>query len=142
MSPTSAKAKAYISLVVALGLTVLMLGLARWECPAPGRYLSYLIISTLASGLKVSLPGIMGTMSMNFLFILIGIVELSLPEVLLMGCAGTVVQCIWKAKSRVKPVQVLFSACNLSIAVFASYFVYHSFQKAGLELRLDRKSVV
>ena len=37
----------------------------------------------------MQLPGIDGTMSVNFLFILLGVMELSLPETLVIGCTAT-----------------------------------------------------
>ena len=44
------------------------------------QFICYLLIAMLASRLKVNLPGITGTMSVNFLFILLGILELSFAE--------------------------------------------------------------
>src|SRR5256884_4083580 len=49
-------------------------------------------LALLASGMKVSLPGVHGTMSVIFLFILIGVRELTLAQTLLMGVLGTVIQ--------------------------------------------------
>ena len=46
------------------------------------KFACYLVAALLASSLKVSLPGIEGTLSVNFLFTLLGILELSLPETL------------------------------------------------------------
>ena len=50
--------------------------------------------------LKIQLPGIDGTMSVNFLFILLGVVELSLPETLVLGCTATLAQCVCSARGR------------------------------------------
>jgi len=55
------------------------------------RFLCYLGIAVLSSGLKVNLPGVTGNMSVNFLFVLIGIVDMSLAETLAIGCIGTLV---------------------------------------------------
>src|SRR5207302_9851792 len=79
----------------------------------------------LASTLKVSLPGFTGTMSVIFLFILIGIRELGLAETILMSCLGVFVQCYWNAKAKPKPVQVLFNVASMATAVAASSYVYH-----------------
>ena len=51
----------------------------------PGKFVFYLVAAVLASSLKVSLPGIEGTMSMNFLLTLLCIIELGLPETLIIG---------------------------------------------------------
>src|SRR6202035_4437564 len=79
----------------------------------------------MASGCKVNLPGVTGTMSVNFLFILIGIVELRLPETMLIAWAATLFQCFWRSKSRPMPVQILFNVSNVAIATMAAYYAYH-----------------
>ena len=67
----------------------------HWQSADLTRFLCYLAVAVLASGLKVQLPGIDGTMSVNFLFILLGVMELSLPETLVIGCTATLVQSVW-----------------------------------------------
>src|SRR2546430_6221685 len=52
--------------------------LGQWT--EPSRYLCYLALALLASGMKVNLPGVHGTMSVIFLFILIGVRELTLAQ--------------------------------------------------------------
>jgi signal transduction histidine kinase len=64
-------------------------------------------------------------MSVNFLFILIGIVELSLSETLSIGCSGAVIQCFWRAKKRPTAVQVLFNVATMATAIALSYRAYH-----------------
>src|SRR4029077_13883525 len=44
-----------------------------------------------------------------------------LGETIILGCAGTLVQCIWKAKNPVQPVRLLFSVCSMAAAVAACY---------------------
>ena len=83
--------------------------IAGWHSDDLLRFLCNLAVCVLVSGLKVNLPGIKGTMSVNFLFILIGVSQMTLGETMALGCAGTLVQCIWKAKNPVKPIRLLFS---------------------------------
>src|SRR5260370_10234884 len=79
----------------------------------------------LACGRKVKLAGTDGTMSVNFLFIVLGVMELSLPETLLIGCTATLVQSIWQARNRLDPVKVLFNVfgmmANASALCYASF---------------------
>src|ERR1700676_3040773 len=93
-------ATTYIAVVIAAGAITLGHGLWTWSSADQARYLSYSIIALVASGMKVSLPSIEGTMSMNFVFVLIGISEFSLGETLLTGCLGTLVQSVFYAKVR------------------------------------------
>ena len=121
--PLNWPSRIYISFVSLAGLGCLLA--ANWEMSHPARFACYLVICILASAMKVNLPGIIGTMSVNFLFILIGILDMSAGQTLAMGCLGALVQCVWKPKTRVRPVQPLFSVMNFAIAVFASFTFYH-----------------
>src|SRR5438045_4236263 len=106
-------------------MTALKVGLDPWQSDNAIRFICYLLISTMASGCKVNLPGVTGTMSVNFLFILIGIVELSLPETMLIAWAATMLQTFWRSKTRPMPVQLLFNVTNVAIAPMAAYYAYH-----------------
>ena len=116
-------ARLYIAAVTALGLFCFLA--ADWHMPHPTRFLCYLAVCIVASALKVNLPGIQGTMSVNFLFILIGILDMGAGQTLAMGCIGALVQCVWKPKKHLRPVQTLFSVMNIAVAIFAAYAVYH-----------------
>src|SRR6266852_9362457 len=121
----SKKAKVYIVFTALAGMTALRVGLDPWQSDDAVRFICYFLISTMASGCKVNLPGVTGTMSVNFLFILIGIAELSLPETMLIAWAATVFQSFWRSKTRPMPVQILFNVSNVAIATTASYHAYH-----------------
>jgi hypothetical protein len=122
--PTTAKI--YIGLIVALGFALLTgCLLFQAEFPDLPRYFSYLLLAVLASTMKVRLPGITGTMSVNFLFILIGIADFTMAETLTMGCLAILVQCIWRTRTRAKLVQVAFNIAALAISIAAAYQVSH-----------------
>jgi putative nucleotidyltransferase with HDIG domain len=118
-------AAAYIALVIAAGAIVLGHGLWVWTSADLARYLSYSIVALVASGMKVSLPSVPGTMSMNFVFVLIGISQFSLGETLLTGCLGALVQSVFYAKVRPKPIQVAFNFASVAISIQAAYTVQH-----------------
>jgi diguanylate cyclase (GGDEF)-like protein/putative nucleotidyltransferase with HDIG domain len=121
----SKSAKFFIGISVTTGFVVLIMALRYWHSDDVFRFCCYLGIALLASGLKVQLPAIDGTMSVNFLFILLGILELSLPETLVIGCAAALLQCLWRAQAR-SIVKMLFNVFGMMVnAVALSYFVYH-----------------
>ncbi len=122
----SSTAKIYISAIVALGAAVATLELMRWESADLIRFLCYLALAIGASRLKVSLPGISGALSVLFIFILFAIVELSLPEALLISCAAILMQCLWNYRQRPKWHQVLFNLGSIAITVTTAGTVYHS----------------
>src|SRR5579864_2796612 len=116
-------ARLYISVVVALGSFVLAVGAMHPTSHQPVKFACYLVVAVAASRLKVNLPGITGTMSVNFLFILLGILELSFAETLALGCFAILTQCFYRDRPRA--VQVVFNTCATSIAIGLAYIVYH-----------------
>jgi diguanylate cyclase (GGDEF)-like protein/putative nucleotidyltransferase with HDIG domain len=108
------------------GLPVLVYALMHWHSDDIFRYACFLTVALFASLLKVHLPGIKATMSANFLFILVGVLDLSYSETVLMGCLGGLVQTLWQAKPRPRPIQWLFNLANLALSISAAEFVFHS----------------
>jgi diguanylate cyclase (GGDEF)-like protein/putative nucleotidyltransferase with HDIG domain len=119
-------AAAFILLQVLIGLPLLPYALSHWHPENQLRFACFFVLALTASLFKVRLPGIEATMSANFLFILVGILDLSFPETLLMGCFGGLAQTIWQSKPRPRFIQVLFTFANLSISISAADLVFHS----------------
>src|SRR4029077_12312114 len=103
---------------------MLSFGVVHWESSDPLRFAIYLLLALVASTLKVRLPGLTGTMSLNFLFILIGVSQLSFSEMLALGAIATVMQCVWKTKTRPSIPQVLFNVSALTMAITSAHFIY------------------
>ena len=118
-------AKLFIGAILILGAGALLSDFETWQSGNHLRFACYLAVAMLASGFKVSLPGVTGTLSVAFLFNLIGIQELSLQETLAMGCSATLLQCVWQAKRRPKVEQVLFNVASVAVAIDVSARIYH-----------------
>jgi diguanylate cyclase (GGDEF)-like protein/putative nucleotidyltransferase with HDIG domain len=146
------KARIYVGLVIVLGLISLFHGISPFGGPRGGesgsilRFVVYLVVAVIGSGFKISLPRIEGTLSFYFLFVLVGVVQLSLPETLAIAGAAVVWQCYWRAKSRPATVQVAFNLASNFIAVHLAYSVLHSTLwealSAGAAVRLGATAVV
>jgi diguanylate cyclase (GGDEF)-like protein/putative nucleotidyltransferase with HDIG domain len=119
----SVPAKLLISVVVLVGLGTLVYGAIHQSSRNIAEFICYLGIAILASRLKVNLPGITGTLSVNFLFILIGVLELSFTETLILGAVSMLAQCLHP--ERPKALQVTFNICAGSISTAVAYLVYH-----------------
>jgi diguanylate cyclase (GGDEF)-like protein/putative nucleotidyltransferase with HDIG domain len=119
-------AKMYVGTVSFAGAATVVFALSRWSPGNLTHALCFLIVSAIASALKVTLPTITGTMSANFLFILVGIVELDLPTTLIIGCTGSLIQCLWRSKTKPKPFQVVFNTAAMALSVAVSYSIYHA----------------
>ncbi|HUM06418.1 MAG TPA: HD domain-containing phosphohydrolase [Terriglobales bacterium] len=121
----SKRAILFIGTTAAIGTSVLAYAFSHWQTTGLERFACYLTIALLSSGLKIQLPGIDGTMSVNFLFILLGVQEMSLLETLAIGCAASLVQCIWQTRQKVVPAKVIFNLGMMANAIGLSYFAYH-----------------
>jgi hypothetical protein len=119
-------AKLYIGTSVAVGYALLAGTLIFFsDFPDVARYLACLSLGCIASTLKVRLPGLHGTISVNFVFILIALAQLSLAETLTIAFAVTLVQCLWRPKTRPKLVQVLFNTSTVLISTGLAYLAAH-----------------
>src|SRR5579863_10741454 len=126
MEELSIKTKAFVGITALSGTAVLVFFLLHWQSADLARFVCYLAVALLASGFKVQLPGIDGTMSVNFLFILMGVMELSFPETLAIGCAATFAQSLWLPRKRLDPVKVLFNVAGMMAnATALTYLSYH-----------------
>ncbi|BDC51675.1 hypothetical protein F183_A39900 [Bryobacterales bacterium F-183] len=120
-------ARVYITAITLVGAAILAHGLWNWQSANIARFLLLFVISAVASGMKVSLgagPG-SGTMSMNFLFVLLSIQSLSIGEALVIGVAGIMVQRLVRARKKPTVEQLLFNTGSISCSITAAYNVYH-----------------
>ena len=76
--------------------------------------------------MKVKLPGINGTMSVNMPFFLIAVVNLSALEAVAIACVSTLVQCWPKPDGKFKPAQMLFNISMMACAASAASLLWHS----------------
>ena len=83
-SPRQVGAQVFIAAMAVAALGCFCVALTHWQSTDPLKFLCYLAVALLASSLKIKLPGINGTMSVNFLFILLGVLEMSFAETLVM----------------------------------------------------------
>jgi diguanylate cyclase (GGDEF)-like protein/putative nucleotidyltransferase with HDIG domain len=119
----SVGAKGFIGLVVVLGTAVYAYGALRPASRNIAEFICYLGIAILASRLKVNLPGIAGTMSVSFLFVLLGILQLSFTETLILGCASTLVQLLYP--DRPSAIHGTFNLCSGALSTLLAYQAYH-----------------
>ena len=109
-----------------LGSMAMVNYLHHWQSYDPLKFGCYLLIAMLAATMKVKLPGIDSTMSVHFLFILLGVLELSPPETMVIGCAAAVLQSFWKTQQRPDPIKVVFNVLGMTAnAIWVTEFVYN-----------------
>jgi diguanylate cyclase (GGDEF)-like protein/putative nucleotidyltransferase with HDIG domain len=116
-------ADGFIGLSIACGMGALLYAAFHQSSRNIAEFICYLGIAVLASRLRINLPGAMGTLSLNFLFILVAIVELSYAEAIFLGAISMLAQC-WYPE-RPNPLQLTFNVCVNTLSTALAYFVYH-----------------
>lgn len=121
----SFSARMFVALIVILGFFVLGYSVLHARSMPALRSVAFLMVACLAARLKVKLPGLTGTMSVNLPFILLAAVEMNTAEALAVGFVSTLVQCL-AGKGKMNPVHVAFSCSTITLAVAVTRFIYAS----------------
>jgi len=119
-------AKAYITAIGAFAAVVLGLAAYRWNPENLGRFLLFFALAMVASAMKIRLPGLKTSISLNFVFILIGLALFSFSETVLIGLGGALVQSLWRPLNRPKAVQVFFNCACLTVCTAAAFWASHA----------------
>src|SRR5258708_23521734 len=133
----SRPARLFLVVVWLLGFMVAIYG--AWTCRIDNlpKFLAYLLTAIVASRLKLGLPEASGSMSVNFLFIVIGIAELNFSETLILGCSAILAQPCISGRRWPRLHQVLFNVSSAAIAIWLAYFTYHGPLRALLPQNLS-----
>ncbi len=119
-------AKAYIAVIGALATAALGAVAYRWNPENLGHFVLFYSLAMVASAMKIRLPGLKTTISINFVFILIGIALFSFSEAVLLGLGGALVQSLWRPLQRSKPVQIFFNGACLTVCTAAAFWASHT----------------
>lgn len=120
----SGAGKLFVGLVIAAGTASLIEAAIHQSSKNIAEFICYLGVAILASRLRVTLPGITGTLSVNFLFILVAIAELSYAEAMTLGAIAMLAQTFHP--NRPSAIQLTFNVCAGSLSTAIAYLVYHS----------------
>ena len=134
MGRSQGLARTFTGLVAFIGLIAVLRPLAVSDEVWSTRFLCYFLLALLSSGLKVSLPGVTGTLSVSFLFILASMAELGPLQTMAIGIGSALVQIYWGAKKRPLLYQVLFNLASIAIAIRFAEAALHWAQGVGISL--------
>jgi hypothetical protein len=122
--PKSFSARIFVALIVISGLLVLGYGMLHVKSLPALRSVAFLMVACLAARLKIKLPRLTGTMSVNLPFLLLAAVEMNTAEALAVGFISTVVQCLPRGQQKINMVQAAFSCSTITLAVAAARLMY------------------
>jgi hypothetical protein len=117
--------KMFIAAVVVTGAAVLVNGLLHWKTSRPIEMAALLVMTLIASRLKVKLPGLNGTMSVNVPYLLIVAVRLSPGEALAIAALASLLQSLPALKTPASFVQALFSSAAITNSMAAAILAFN-----------------
>jgi hypothetical protein len=126
-----------VTAMVCAGISAFGYAVLHSKFTHPMEAISLLVITLIASRLKVTLPGVTGSMSVNLPFILLAAARLSMVEAVSIACFAGLVQS-YPSKSGFHVSKILFNTANLAVTLvltslaIANVMVHPEF--AGLSL--------
>ncbi len=84
----------------------------------------YLVVILLSSGMKVAMPKSEGTMSVNFPFIFLGILQLSPIQAVCLAVCSVIAQCRFRVVKSFTIVQILFNVANVTTATTLAWWTF------------------
>jgi diguanylate cyclase (GGDEF)-like protein/putative nucleotidyltransferase with HDIG domain len=116
----------FLTVIIVAGMMILVVEMFGLRVPDLYRFGSFALLASAAAGFKIALPGMTGTLSANFLFILYALVEFTLPETTILGCFLTLMQCVWHQGRATPLVKTAFNVGTTAIAIQAADIGLHS----------------
>jgi len=114
-------AKAYISLIIVSGATILLFAAGSWSSFSFRQFSIFLGLAAVSAAMKVRIPGIHGSMSPSIVFLVLSMAVCSFAEVAAIALVAALVQSLWLVK-RPRLIQVAFSAAALVLSVALARF--------------------
>jgi hypothetical protein len=121
--PKSFSARMFVALIVISGLLLLGDAVLNAKQVPTVKFLAFLLVACVAARLRIKLPGVTGTMSVNLPFILVAAAQMNTAEALAIGFISTFFQCLGKGK-KLNLVQTAFNCSTITLAVAATRLIY------------------
>jgi hypothetical protein len=113
----------FVALIVISGLLLLGDAVLNAKQVPTAKFLAFLLVACVAARLRIKLPGVTGTMSVNLPFILVAAAQMNTAEALAIGFISTFFQCFGKGK-KFNLVQTAFNCSTITLAVAATRLIY------------------
>jgi hypothetical protein len=94
----------------------------RWH---PYLAITLFVAAVATSRMKVTVPGINGSMSVNLPFLLLSVIVLSATESIVIACACAIMQTLPRDGGKLKLVRVLFNVSMMTFASGAAGLLFH-----------------
>jgi diguanylate cyclase (GGDEF)-like protein/putative nucleotidyltransferase with HDIG domain len=115
-----------IVISAAAGGLEIAIALANWDSPDLFKYIGFLVVALAAGSVHLALPGLRSPLSFTFAFVLIGLVEFTPSETVLLGCLPTVAECYWRNRTKPELPVVIFRTALMAAAIAVGQRVFDS----------------
>jgi diguanylate cyclase (GGDEF)-like protein/putative nucleotidyltransferase with HDIG domain len=125
-----ARAKLFIAAIGLAGLAGLFFTFRAWSPQLGPRFAVFLVLAVATSMMRVSFPGVKGGLSVGYFLIMMGLLDLQVPEVLLLAIAGMATQTFRNASGQASKqaskiaIRLFFNITCISLAVLAAAWIY------------------
>ena len=109
-----------------VGAMLLTNGLEHWAM-----FGHCLALALVSSTFKIRLPGMRSTIAGSFVLFLVAIASLNFAETLILTVPCTVLQCLWRTRSRPAAIAVVFSVASTVVSTSAAALLFYSVDRAG-----------
>ncbi len=124
--PLTLGARFLLALVSTIAAAVLANSAIFWHSPDLIKFGAFLSISIISAGARLRVPGMSEPLPLSFLFVLLGLVELTTSETVLLALGVALIQCYWNQPQRPPAVFAIFQVSLMIVAAGAAERVYHS----------------
>jgi len=118
------KALMVVGLFMTLGAGAIGLAAANWESQDLIKFAGFLLVAMFFSGMRFHVPGVIGGISPTIIFVLLAVLDLSVPEAIVISTLAMIVQCYWNETTRPPTAQVVFGVAAMAAASGTAAFVY------------------
>src|SRR5579871_5707120 len=116
----------FLVIIAVMGVVALVSNLLRWNSPDVLKYGCFVLIAMISSGMRISVPGARVMLPLTFLFVLLGLVELTPSETVLMAVLAGLAQGCWRGEMRVSWGESTVHASLMALGAEAAERVYAS----------------
>jgi hypothetical protein len=124
--PKSLSARIFVALIIVSGFLLMGDAVLNVHSVAMVRFVALLVLATVAARLKVKLPGLTGTMSVNLPFFLLAAALLGTAEAMIVGFISTLAQCLPRERQKLNLVQLAFNSFAIAMTVGVARLIYVS----------------
>src|SRR5262249_22621730 len=126
-----ANVKAFLIAISLAGIACLVNAAIHLDSPDVIKFAAFFTLAIVSAGVEFPAP-VAGTLPITFLFVLVGALELTPSETVILSTVTAVVQAFWSRANKPGWDQVAFKGAVLAIASTGVVWVHHSSGLAGL----------